>query len=97
MSFNIESNINILISKASNNRKKFLTFLETIPIIDDLSINNYVIKYLLENEKNNDYTYWIDGGFSWFFNYEDNEIDKIRNDELQLTSLSQLNMKIHYM
>jgi len=97
MSFNIESNINILISKASNNRKKFLTFLETIPIIDDLSINNYVIKYLLENEKNNDYTYWIDGGFSWFFNYEDNEIDKIRNDELQLTSLSPLNMKIHYM
>jgi len=94
--FDIKSKVNELKIKAINNRKKLLTFLETIPITD-LSINDYIVKYLIENEdiKQEDYTYWIDGGFSWFLNYTNFDFDEI-TDELLLTSLTPLNLKIHY-
>ena len=60
------------LSKAIEEKKTFLSFLENFIIIDDKSVNDYIAIELWKMEHeltfdNYNYTYWVDGGLSWFY------------------------------
>ena len=88
------------LSKAIEEKKTFLSFLENFIIIDDKSVNDYIAIELWKMEHeltfdNYNYTYWVDGGLSWFYwFYWYNNSDKF--NEIERASMSISNYKIHY-
>lgn len=63
--------------RAIENKKIFLSFLENFIIKDNKSINDFIASYIWKDENENynnpNYTYWIDGGLSWFYWFNDNQ------------------------
>ena len=100
MSLNIPSQIILYRNNAYDIKKKLFSFLEKyILTTSSLSINDFITDsfLLLEQEdtdKNNGkYTYWVDGGLSWYYWYFQNL--KNTNDE-ELISMMICNLKFHY-
>lgn len=97
---NIQEQVNLFRNKAYQTKKNLFSFLETFKIIEGehpLAINDYITDKFLLLEKNinnqNEYTYWIDGGLSWYYWYKKNL--KQANDE-EIVSMSICNLKFHY-
>lgn len=98
---NIESKINIYKQNAYNKKQTLFTLLEKFSINDkNLSINDYITNeiLLLENrttEYSHHYTYWVDGGLSWYKWYNENVVISPENYDLAM-SMSICNLKFHY-
>jgi len=97
---NLQQLVNDIFSKTIEDKKIFLSFLENFIIIDDKAINDYIAIELwkMENEltfDNPNYTYWVDGGLSWFYwFYWYNNSDKFNEIDSSIMSIS--NFKINY-
>jgi len=78
-------------SRALNNKQLIRNFLEGF-IIDGKAINDYIISHMLNQEKDDNYTYWIDGGLSWLLWFDNL---RILNEEEKM-SLTTGYLKFHY-
>jgi len=94
LTMNIDDNVNNIKKRALLNKKYLKELIEGLKIKDNLSLNEIITKYILENEDNKDinYVYWLDGGFSWFFSFDD--ITNLSEEEL--SSLTTGYFRIHY-
>ncbi len=88
--------------KTSSFMKKMnlFSFLEKVKIYKDLSVNDYFTNEILtlerKEELSQNYTYWLDGGLSWFYWYNQSfDINKDNFDES--ISMSICNLKFHYL
>jgi len=101
---NIPERIKHYEEQAINKKKLLFSFLENFNIGNDRSINDYITDkiLLLENSEptrdnqgieGNTYTYWMDGGLSWFYWYNTN-LSQVTDKES--ISMSICNLKFHY-
>lgn len=83
-------------TQAINRKKLLFSFLEKFDIGNGQSINDYITDtvLLIENtEATDNYTYWMDGGLSWFYWYKEN-LKEV--SEKELISMMICNLKFHY-
>lgn len=95
----ISNQINIFKRDSFSKKINLYAFLEKLEIHNHLSINDYITDEILtlERKKNKDptYTYWVDGGLSWFYWYNENfDINPINFDSVM--SMSICNLKFNY-
>lgn len=93
---NIPQQITSFENQASSKKKLLFSFLEKFDIGNGRSINDYITDkvLLIENTDSSDnYTYWMDGGLSWFYWYRENL--KEASDK-ELISMMICNLKFHY-
>lgn len=90
--------------QAISKKNLLFSFLENFNIGNDRSINDYITDkiLLLENSgptqdnqgiEGNTYTYWMDGGLSWFYWYKKNLSEVTAKESI---SMSICNLKFHY-
>jgi len=90
---NILQKVNLFRNSAIARKKILLGFLETN------NINQFIIEKILnlesieKNKNNNFYTYWCDGGLSWFY-WFDKSKDYTEEDKLSMTFS---NLKFNYL
>lgn len=105
----IQNRIDIIKKNAYDRKIKLFSFLENYPFYfndDDtqLSLNDYITNEILTLENNedkqNNYTYWVNGGLSWYYWYNnmltvpDLNIDVKNFDNTMSMSIS--NLKFNY-
>ena len=96
----ISSKISEFKTSSFTKKMNLFSFLEKVIIYKDLSVNDYVTNEILSLERREDisqkYTYWLDGGLSWFYWYNQSfDINKDNFDES--ISMSICNLKFHYL
>lgn len=88
---NIVQKVNLFRNSAISRKKLLLGFLETN------GINNLITEKILnlekENKNNNNYTYWCDGGLSWFYWFDKNK----NYTEEEKISMTFSNLKFNYL
>lgn len=93
---NIPEQIRLFENQAISRKKLLFSFLEKFDIGNGRSINDYITDkvLLIENiEASDNYTYWMDGGLSWFYWYKENLQEA---NEKELISMMICNLKFHY-
>jgi len=93
---NIPQQIALFENQAIDRKKLLFSFLEKFDIGNGRSINDYITDkvLLIENtEASDNYTYWMDGGLSWFYWYKEN-LNEV--SEKEMISMMICNLKFHY-